>query len=121
MSRFSNAKILKMMGYKNISYASNGEQALQKIKESTEGFDFILLDWNMPVLTGIEFLKTLRTFKDKGICVETKVIMITAESSVPKVLEAMSNGAHEFIVKPVSLKVLSKKINGLIEQTAKEA
>ena len=47
--------------------------------------------------------------------------MITAESSVPKVLEAMSNGAHEFIVKPVSLKVLSKKINGLIEQTAKEA
>jgi two-component system chemotaxis response regulator CheY len=85
--------------------ASNGVEALLKIQ--VQKVDLILLDWNMPELSGIDFLKKIRTieaFKNLPI------IMVTSESARYSVIEALKCGATDYIIKPVNEKIFAEKL-----------
>jgi two-component system chemotaxis response regulator CheY len=97
---------LGSMGVNDVVEAANGEDALSKL-ESNMPLDCILLDWNMPVMDGLTFLKKMRAdaaFKD------IRVIMCTSESEKSRVLEAMKAGANDYIVKPFAPEALKKKL-----------
>ena len=97
--------ILAKLGYANVQDAENGMQAIQKLK--AEKFDLIFLDWNMPVMQGIDVLRELRkipAYKD------TPVIMVTAEAEKEKVIAAIKEGVTDYIVKPFKPAVLKQKL-----------
>jgi len=97
---------INSLGITDILEAGDGQEALGKLK-SNMPIDMVLLDWNMPVMDGMAFLKTVRadaTFKD------VKVIMCTSESEKSKVVEALKSGANNYIVKPFTPEALKEKI-----------
>lgn len=102
-------------GYQ-VSSASNGEEALNLIEK--EKFDVILLDWKMPRMNGIDFLKYLRS---KGN--ETPVILLTALSRVTNKVEALEFGADDYITKPFSFDELHARMKAVMRrsQTMNEA
>lgn len=105
--RTLNRRILVDYGISNDSFieAENGESALQ-IATSVD-IDLFLVDWNMPKLDGLSFLKCIRSmdkYKD------TPVIMITSEAAKYNVLEAIEAGVTNYIVKPIKADMLLKKL-----------
>ena len=99
---------LKKTGYSDIIEAENGRVALDMLCSSLEGMpDVILLDWNMPEMSGLEFLKTVKAdAKLKSI----PVIMVTTESEQKCVVEAVSEGAVGYLVKPLTAKSFQKNV-----------
>jgi len=86
--------------------AENGAKAYQLLLRNK--IDLILLDWNMPLMNGIEFLRKVRSipqFKNLPI------IMVTSESSKYNVVEALQNGATDYIIKPIREKVFMEKLS----------
>ncbi|MFQ5508692.1 MAG: chemotaxis response regulator CheY [Leptospirillia bacterium] len=101
--------ILKQLGYTEIDEAENGKEALQKLRG--DSFDFVISDWNMPVMTGLELLKEVREDPDlKG----TPFLMVTAESKQENVVEAIKAGVSNYIVKPFTADVLKGKIDKIM-------
>jgi two-component system chemotaxis response regulator CheY len=97
---------INSLGITDILEAGDGQEALGKLK-SNMPIDMVLLDWNMPIMDGMAFLKTVRAdaaFKD------VKVIMCTSESEKSKVVEALKSGANNYIVKPFTPEALKEKI-----------
>ncbi len=76
--------------------AGDGNQALDKVNANGD-LDLILLDWNMPNMSGIEFVKTLRSL---NLAKRIPVVMVTTEGSDAKVSEAKENGADGYLTKP---------------------
>jgi two-component system chemotaxis response regulator CheY len=86
--------------------AANGKEALQLLGTQEE-VHLILLDWNMPELSGIDFLKQVRsTEKYKNL----PIIMVTSESAKYNVIEALKDGATDYIIKPVNEKIFIEKM-----------
>lgn len=104
--------ILKHLGYQNTIEAENGEQAL-KIIELDREIDFIISDWNMPVMTGLEFLKQI---KSNEIFKSIPFLMVTAEAQQENIIEAVQAGVDNYIVKPFTPETLDKKIDLLIKK-----
>ena len=96
--------ILESLGFE-VDDAENGLVGLEKCAEKK--YDLILLDWNMPVMTGIEFIKELRSRTDGGI---PKIVFCTTESDVSHIREAMSAGADEYVMKPFDHETLQIKL-----------
>jgi len=97
--------ILNQLGYTNVDEAENGKEALAKLRVGN--YQFVLLDWNMPEMDGLETLKNIRADeKLKNI----PVIMVTAEAKKENVLMAIQAGANNYIVKPFTPEVLREKI-----------
>jgi len=97
--------ILQQLGYSNITTAEDGKDAFRKL--AAGNFDFVVSDWNMPNMSGIQLLKAIRktdTIKD------TPVLLITAENEKSQVMEAARAGVNSFIAKPFSPAELEKKI-----------
>lgn len=91
-----------------ISEAENGQKALDKVME--QDFSLIIVDWNMPVMDGLEFLIEVRK-----IGKSTPIIMVTSENEKSKVNEALSAGANHFMTKPftgVKLMEIAKQYLG---------
>lgn len=87
-----------------VTYAADGAKALEACRNTMP--DVILLDWNMPVLNGIDFLKALRR-QDNG---ETpKVVFCTCETSLQHIEQALENGADEYIMKPFDADIVESK------------
>lgn len=102
--------LLGQLGYKNIEQADDGSSALKKIKE--EKFDFIISDWNMPKMTGLELLKTVKgdeNFKD------IPFMLITAEALKGNIMAAIQAGANDYIVKPFNAATLEEKIKRIFK------
>lgn len=102
--------VLASHGHMNIHAASNGKEALTKIRESTKSgaeYRVIFLDWNMPEMDGLEFLRICRN--DMGLK-NIAIIMLTAVSDQKSVVTALNNGATSYITKPVSAETIMKKI-----------
>ncbi|KHE94186.1 MAG: response regulator [Candidatus Scalindua rubra] len=76
--------------------AGDGNQALDKVN-AVGDLDLILVDWNMPNMSGIEFVKTLRSL---NLAKRTPVVMVTTEGSAAKVSEAKNSGADGYLTKP---------------------
>jgi two-component system, chemotaxis family, chemotaxis protein CheY len=102
--------ILKQLGYNEICEAENGLAALEILK--TENIDLIISDWNMPQMSGIEFLKAVRgsdAWKNKPF------LMVTAEGKKEQVLEAVKHKVTNYIVKPFTAETLLEKLNKSLE------
>lgn len=106
--------ILKQLGYENIEEAEDGAQAFNKLK--TGNFGFIISDWNMPNMDGLELLKKVRTDPElKGL----PFLMVTAEAEKNKVIEAIKAGVSNYIVKPFTAEVLKEKMDRIFEKLGK--
>ncbi len=96
------------IGFEDIEEAEHGEEALKKLSETD--FNLILLDWNMPIMNGIDCLRAIK----KGEKKDTPVIMVTSESQKSNIIEAIQAGAANYIVKPFQPKILKEKIVAVI-------
>lgn len=96
-------KVLAQIGYSDVVEASDGQDALSKVGAAKP--DLILLDWNMPNMDGLSFLKKFRQ-SDKV----TTVIMVTTEAEKTRVVEAIKAGVNNYVVKPFTPEQLGKKI-----------
>ena len=85
--------------------AENGEEALKVVREHPD-LDVILLDWNMPVMDGLSFLKTLR---EEPLDKQPVVVMCTTEADMSRIVEAMQAGADEYIMKPFTEEIVRDK------------
>ena len=85
--------------------AEDGKQAFQLLQ--TNKVSLIFLDWNMPKMDGMEFLKKVRAMPDYK---DLPIIMVTSESAKYNVIEALQSGATDYIVKPVREKVFMEKL-----------
>ncbi|MBF0236919.1 MAG: chemotaxis response regulator CheY [SAR324 cluster bacterium] len=98
--------ILRQLGFNNIVEADDGTTAMAKLK--SEPIDFVITDWNMPKMTGMELLKEIRGDANlKNI----PVLMVTAEALQENIIAAVKAGVSNYIVKPFDAKTLSDKIN----------
>lgn len=101
--------LLRQLGFNNVVEAADGKQALDKVHE--EPIDLIVSDWNMPNMTGIEFLKHVRADeKTKAI----PFIMVTAEGKKENVIAAVHAGVSNYIVKPFNAATLKEKMSKVI-------
>ena len=112
------SKVIRMVARKiltELSFetreAEDGQVALDACKQQMP--DAVLLDWNMPVMGGLDFLKALRQLSDGGNPV---VIFCTTENDISHIQEAMSAGANEYIMKPFDSEIIQAKFTqvGLI-------
>ena len=103
--------LLKQGGYENIVEAADGIAALQIIKN--EKIDFIISDWNMPNMSGLDLLKTVRADKELS---DTPFLMVTAETLPDRVISAVKAGASSYITKPFTADVLNEKIAKIMEK-----
>ena len=97
--------ILKQLGFANVEEAENGQEALSKMKEGT--FGFVVSDWNMPVMSGIELLKAIRA---DGQLKDIPVLMVTAEAQKENIVEAVQAGVSNYIVKPFTAEIMQEKM-----------
>ena len=106
--------LLKELGYTNVDEAEDGVAALQKLKGAN--FQFVVTDWNMPNMTGIELLRAIRA--DVALK-HLPVLMITAEAKKENIIEAAQSGASGYIVKPFTAGTLEEKLNKIFEKLGK--
>ena len=88
--------------------ASNGAEALHVLSENT--IDLVLIDWNMPMLSGLDFLKKVRGMDQYK---NLPIIMITSEAARYNVIEALKAGVTGYLVKPLNEETFKKTILGL--------
>lgn len=101
--------LLKQLGFNNVDTAMDGGEALNKLNANK--FDFVISDWNMEPMTGIELLKEVRASeKLKHI----PFIMITAESKAENVIAAQQAGVSNYIVKPFNAETLKGKMASVL-------
>jgi len=86
--------------------AENGKKAYQLLE--TNKVSLVFLDWNMPEMDGMEFLRKVRSMPNYK---ELPIIMVTSESAKYNVIEALQNGATDYIVKPVREKIFIEKVS----------
>ncbi|MGH1398480.1 MAG: response regulator [Alphaproteobacteria bacterium] len=96
-------RIVEDLGFE-CDEAEDGQVACEKCGEAMP--DAILLDWNMPVMTGIEFLKALRAMPNGDY---PKVVFCTTENDMSKIQEAIGAGANEYIMKPFDSDIIETK------------
>ncbi|MBF0565280.1 MAG: chemotaxis response regulator CheY [Nitrospirae bacterium] len=106
--------ILKQLGFEKIDEAEDGGQAFQKLQIGD--YDFVVTDWNMPNVTGLELLKKVRAdAKLKSL----PVLMVTAEADKEQVIEAVKAGVNNYVIKPFTADVLKEKIDKIFEKLKK--
>jgi two-component system chemotaxis response regulator CheY len=103
--------LLKQVGYENIVEAEDGVVALRTLK--SQKIDFVVSDWNMPNMTGLELLKAVRADEDLK---STPFLMVTAEALQDNVIAAVKAGVSNYIVKPFTAEVLNDKITKILEK-----
>lgn len=106
--------LLKELGYSNVEEAEDGVDALAKLRETK--FDFVVSDWNMPNLDGLEMLKQIR--QDDALK-HLPVLMVTAEAKKENIIAAAQAGASGYVVKPFTAGTLEEKLNKIFEKLGK--
>lgn len=96
--------ILESLGYV-VSEAENGEEAMGKCKAAMP--DLILLDWNMPVMSGVEFVSALRRVEGS---LQAKVVFCTTNSEIDNIRKGIEAGADEYVIKPFDRETLEAKL-----------
>lgn len=103
--------LLKELGFTNADEAEDGVVALQKLKGGS--FQFVVSDWNMPNMTGIELLRAIRADAELK---HLPVLMVTAEAKKENIIEAAQAGASGYVVKPFTAATLEEKLNKVFEK-----
>ena len=97
--------LLKELGYSNVDEAEDGAMALSKLR--SEQFDFVITDWNMPVMDGLTMLQNIRA--DAAIS-KMPVLMVTAEAKKENIIAAAQAGANGYVVEPFTAATLDEKL-----------
>jgi two-component system chemotaxis response regulator CheY len=105
--------ILKQIGFTNIVEADDGANAMEIIK--SEKIDFVVTDWNMPNMTGLELLKNIRAENNAK---DLPVLMVTAEGLANNVVDAVKAGVDNYIVKPFTAETVQTKIEQIFAKRA---
>ena len=103
--------LLGDLGYNNTVEADDGNTALPVLKQG--GIDFVITDWNMPGMTGIDLLKAIRG--DAALSA-MPVLMVTAESTREQIVEAAQAGVNGYIIKPFTAATLQEKLDRIFER-----
>ena len=97
--------LLKELGFVNVQEAEDGIDALNKLRGGD--FEFVVSDWNMPNMTGIELLRAIRA---DATLKHLPVLMVTAEAKRENIIEAAQAGANGYVVKPFTAGTLDEKL-----------
>ncbi|ATH76942.1 MULTISPECIES: chemotaxis response regulator CheY [Halomonadaceae] len=106
--------LLKELGFTNVDEAEDGQDALNKLRAGN--FEFVVSDWNMPNLDGLEMLKEIR--QDEALK-DLPVLMVTAEAKKENIIAAAQAGANGYVVKPFTAATLEEKLNKIFEKMGK--
>lgn len=106
--------LLKELEFTNADEAEDGVTALNKLRGGN--FDFVVSDWNMPNMTGIELLRAIRA---DDTLKHLPVLMVTAEAKKENIIAAAQAGASGYVVKPFTAVVLEEKLNKIFEKMGK--
>ncbi len=104
------AKYLNELGYKNIVEAADGLEAIEKVDPS---FSLLIVDWIMPEMDGLQFIKLL---KRKPHLQQIPILMVTSQGEREKVIEALESGVDDYIVKPFTADTLKKKVEKILSK-----
>lgn len=105
--------LLNDLGYANVAEADDGKSALPMLQ--TGGFDFLVTDWNMPGMPGLDLLKAVRA--DPKLA-KMPVLMLTAEAKREQIVEAAQAGVNGYVIKPFTAITLKEKIDKILGQAA---
>jgi two-component system chemotaxis response regulator CheY len=105
--------LLQELGYANVQEADDGSTALPMLK--TGNFDFVITDWNMPQLPGLELLKAVRA--DPNLK-HLPVLMVTAEAKREQIVEAAQAGVSGYVIKPFTAQILGEKLAKILQARA---
>ena len=100
--------LLALLGYKNVIVASNGKEAKEILLEKGNEIQLVLLDWTMPEMDGMEFM---RWKNSNEVMKSIPVIFCTARSEKDDILLALSKGVYGYLLKPTNLEILEEKLN----------
>ena len=103
--------LLKDLGFENVDEAEDGAMGLEKLRNGS--FDFVVSDWNMPNMDGLEMLKAIRADPSLG---KLPVLMVTAEAKKENIIAAAQAGANGYVVKPFTAATLEEKLNKIFEK-----
>lgn len=103
--------LLRDLGFSNIEEADDGTTALPMLQGGD--FDFVVTDWNMPGMQGIDLLRTIRADADLK---DIPVLMVTAEAKREQIIEAAQAGVNGYIVKPFTAATLKEKLEKVFER-----
>ena len=105
--------LLHDLGYAQVQEADDGNTALPMLKSGA--FDFLITDWNMPGMPGLDLLKAVRA--DKTLA-KLPVLMLTAEAKREQIVEAAQAGVNGYVIKPFTAATLKEKIDKILESRA---
>jgi two-component system chemotaxis response regulator CheY len=105
--------VLKKAGVDDVVEVSNGQEAVDLLATAND-IGLVLLDWNMPVMSGIDALKHIRTTNKK-----LPIVMVTTESEKEKVIEAIKAGANDYLLKPFNPQDVQEKLTKHLEALKK--
>ena len=105
--------LLHDLGYANVTEADDGKTALPLLQNGS--FDFLITDWNMPGMPGLDLLKAVRS-NDK--LKKLPVLMLTAEAKREQIVEAAQAGVSGYVIKPFTAVTLKEKIDKILESGA---
>jgi len=100
------SRSLKKLGY-DVCMAGDGKEALDILHEQAPELAFLLVDWNMPEMTGIEFVQHLRTIPTYS---SVPLMMVTTETEPEQMLRAFEAGANEYVMKPFTEDIIESKL-----------
>ena len=98
-------QIMTEVGFE-VSEAGDGREALIRLKE-LDGVDLMLVDWNMPVMDGLEFVCAVREDRSYD---EVPVMIVTTEDGMDRIVEALEAGANEYVMKPFTSETIIEKL-----------
>jgi two-component system chemotaxis response regulator CheY len=107
--------LLRDLGFTNTVEADDGNTALPILKQG--GIDFLITDWNMPGMQGIELVKAVRNDPELK---HIPILMVTAEAKRDQIIEAAQAGVNGYIVKPFTAGTLKEKIEKIFERLSKQ-
>ena len=106
--------VLNDLGYGNVTEADDGSTALPLLRDGQ--FDFLITDWNMPGMPGLDLLKAVRA--DTRLA-KLPVLMVTAEAKREQIVEAVQAGVNGYIIKPFTAEVLKEKLAKILKAAPK--
>ena len=101
--------LLHDLGYPNVTEADDGKTALPMLQAG--GFDFLITDWNMPGMPGLELIKAVRA--DAKLA-KMPVLMLTAEAKREQIIEAAQAGVNGYVIKPFTAETLKEKLDKIL-------
>lgn len=99
-------RTLANLGFE-VSAAKNGREGLEALEQNSDRVSVILVDWNMPEMTGIEFVRAVRS---RAAYRDITLMMVTSETQPEQIMEALQAGADEYVMKPFTEQIIADKL-----------